>query len=148
MSDKKEQTVTELAAETLTGDIRDWLLMHLRDMQKPWAQMSEREQREKINSAESASRDFVRKGVNIIAAKEFDKVFVRVGKFTVKDGEIKGEFTCNASHDNLLSISDAGSAVLVLADSVTFAGERAEALPDPDEPYLPIDDEDDERTAA
>lgn len=149
MSDKKEQTVTELAAETLTGDIRDFLLGHMRNMQKPWAQMSESEQRSMIELCTTSANSLVRGAVIIVSARNFDRVHVHVGKFAVKDGAIKGEFTCQATHDNLLLINDADGAVLVLASAETFEGQRGAANADPDEPGLPIDgDAEDEAAAA
>lgn len=141
MSDNKEQTVTELAAETLTGDIRDFLLGHMRNMQKPWAQMAENEQRSMIAMCEKSADNLVRGAVGIVSARNFERVHVHVGKFGVKDGMIKAEFTCQASHDNLLSIADAEGAVLVLASAEAFEGQRGAATADPDEPELSIDDE-------
>ncbi len=138
----EKQDYIEMSVETLTGDLRDWLLGHLRNMPKPWQQLSEAEQKDRIYAAESAARDFVRKGVNLIAAHGHDKVTVDVGKFTVKDGSIKAEFVAAATDDNLLLIRHAGRAVLVLADPEVFTGERAPAAADPDEPELPIEEED------
>lgn len=131
----------ELNAETLTGDIRDWLIGHFRDMQKPWAQMSESEQYDKIEAADRAARQLVTKTVNTLASENFDTVHVQVGKFTVKEGQIKAEFTAAATDQYLLSIRHAGRAVLVLADPNAYHGERQEARPDPDEPGLPLVDE-------
>ena len=146
MGDERDegQTVPQMTVETLTGDIRDFLLGHLRDMQKPWAQMSEREQNDKIYAATNAARSMIGGAVNLIAAHGFDKVHVLVGKFTVKDGSIKAEFTTTATDESLISIRHAGSAVLVLADPAVFEGERAAAKADPDEPELPVDDDRDE----
>lgn len=138
----EKQDYIEMSVETLTGDLRDWLLSHLRNMPKPWQQLSEAEQKDRIYAAESAARDFVRKGVNLIAAHGHDKVTVDVGKFTVKDGSIKAEFVAAATDDNLLLIRHAGRAVLVLADPEVFTGERSPAAADPDEPELPIEEED------
>lgn len=129
----------DMTVDTLTGDIRDFLLMHLRDMQKPWPQMSEREQNDKIYAAENAARSMVRKAVNLITAREFDKVHVQVGKMTVKDGEIKAEFTTPATDANLISVRHAGLAVLVLADPAVFEGSKSEPKADPDEPGLDLD---------
>lgn len=129
----------DMTVETLTGDVRDFLIMHLRDMQKPWPQMSEREQNDKIWAAENAARTMVRKAVNLITAREFDKVHVKVGKFSVKDGEIKAEFTTPATDDSLISVRHAGLAVLVLADPAVFEGNKPAPQADPDEPGLDLD---------
>jgi hypothetical protein len=139
-----QATEADITVDTLTGDIRDFLLGHMRDLQKPWQQMSEREQSDKIYAAESAARSMVRKAVNLITAREFDKIHVQVGKFTVKDGEIKAEFTTPATDANLISVRHAGLAVLVLADPTVFEGARSEVKADPDEAELPLDDQQDE----
>lgn len=146
MGDERDegQTVPQMTVETLTGDFRDFLLGHLRDMKKPWAQMSEREQNDKIYAATNAARSAIGAAVNLIAAHGFEKVHVQVGKFTVKDGQIKAEFTTTATDESLISIRHAGSAVLVLADPAVFEGEKSAAQADPDEPALPMDDEQDE----
>ena len=146
MGDEREHPASEpdVTVETLTGDIRDFLLMHLRDMQKPWPQMSEREQNDKIYACENSARSMVRKAVNLITAREFDKIHVNVGKFTVKDGEIKAEFTTSATDDNLISVRHAGLAVLVLADPTVFEGSKPAPQADPDEPDLGLDREHDE----
>lgn len=141
MGDESDYPAAEpdVTVETLTGDVRDFLLMHLRDMKKPWQQMSEREQNDKIWASENAARSMVRKAVNLITARDFDKIHVQVGKFTVKDGEIKAEFTTPATDDNLISVRHAGLAVLVLADPSVFEGAKPAPQADPDEPDLGLD---------
>lgn len=146
MGDERDegQTVPQMTVETLKGDVRDFLLGHMRNLRKPWAQMSEHEQNDVIWAATNSASSMIFKAVNLIAAHGFDKVHVQVGKFTVKDGSIKAEFTTTATDKSLISIRHAGSAVLVLADPAVFEGERSAAKADPDEPGLPMDDDQDE----
>lgn len=136
----------DLASDTLAGDIRDWLLGHLRTMPKPWAQMSEHEQSDKVYAAAAAARSLVAETVKIISAQAHESVAVRVGKFTVKDGEIKAEFACSGIDQYLLAVKSAQGqrAVLVLADPEAYDGQRAEAKVDPDQGDLVEDVEQDD----
>ena len=56
VDDDAEQKAVELAAETLTGDLRDFILDRLRHEQakKPWNERSEGEQTETIREVERA----------------------------------------------------------------------------------------------
>lgn len=129
----------DLAAETLQGDIRDWLLGHMRMMQKPWPKLSEREQTDAIHAANAAASSLVRKAVRIAAGHGFERIEVTVGKFGVKEGEITAQFVCAATDQNILKVVHAGQSVLVLADPSMFDGERAPARADKDQPELDID---------
>lgn len=129
-----------LQAETLTGDIRDFLLGHLRDMQKPWPQMSEREQGAKIAACNRAAENLVRGAVAIVAHQGFPHIHVDVGKWTVKEG-VKPEVVARATVDNITHLAEHanGTAILVLAEANEFFGQRQDAKPEPDEPELPIE---------
>lgn len=134
-----------LAEETLTGDLRDVLLTHVRSMEDPWSKLSEQKQQDKIYAIERAAEDVVRRAVAIIAKRGFDTLPISVADFTVKGGEIKGKFGALVSEQNVVSLSDhqGKAALIVLTDAADFFGERAEAKADPDEPGLPIEDSDD-----
>ncbi|MBM6396175.1 hypothetical protein JQC79_10480 [Ochrobactrum anthropi] len=134
-----------LAEETLTGDVRDVLLTHVRSMEDPWSKLSEQKQQDKIYAIERCAEDVVRRAVSIIAKRGFDVLPIKVADFTVKGGEIKGKFGALVSEQNVVSLSDhqGQSALIVLTDATDFFGERTEAKPDPDEPGLPIEDSDD-----
>lgn len=143
MSETKE--AAELAAETLTGDIRDILLTHVRSMEDPWSKMSERAQGDKIEAIERCVRTLVSRAVKIVATQGFDRIEVKPVKFTVKDN-VKLEVTASYTVDNitLLAEHEQSNAILVFADPAQFTGARSEAKPDPDEPELPIEDIDEE----
>lgn len=140
---------TDLSQDTLTGDVRDVLLTHIRAMETPWSKLSERQQREKIDAAAKAAETLVRGAVRIVSTAGFPHVVVSTGKFTVKDG-VKLEVIASSSVDNITKLAEhgTGGAVLVLAEVSAFFGERKAAKPDPDQPDLPIDGEGDAASQA
>lgn len=143
-----EQTVEELAAETLSGDLRDVMLTHIRSMGDPWSKMSEKAQSDKIYAISNACETMIRRAVAIIAARDIEKVFCRIAKFTVKDG-IKAELTAVQTVENIELIAQNLNqpGILVFASPEEFLGQRAAAKADPDQPAL-IEDEDGEEPAT
>ena len=55
------EKAADLAANTLTGDVRDFLLDRVKTLGKPWAAMSEDEQSDQIHAAKSAAEHLVKK---------------------------------------------------------------------------------------
>lgn len=129
-------------ADTLTGDLRDALLTHMRAMETPWSKLSEAKQAEKIEAVTKMAESLVQEAVDAIAARGLPSLVIEVGKFTVDGAEMKGAFTCFASDENLLRIRHLSNAraVFVLASPDAFYGERSAAETDRDEPELPIGD--------
>ena len=143
MSDS-EESVVDLATETLSGDLRDVMLTHIRAMETPWSKLSERDQQDKIYAIENATADIVRRAVRMIAADGRDTIEVKVEKFTVKD-TIKMETIANVIVENIERLAEnrGQSAILTFVSAADYIGERSAAKPDPDEPGLGLDDEDD-----
>ncbi|MBW8447895.1 MAG: hypothetical protein K0M49_19905 [Arenimonas sp.] len=141
--------VEELAADTLSGDLRDVMLTHIRSMETPWSKMSETAQTDKIYAITNACETIVRRAVAIVAAHGSEAVFGRVTKFTVKD-EIKAELVCASSVGNIEKVAENISqpAIIIFANPDVFMGEKAPATAEPDEPKLPIEDSDDDETQA
>ncbi len=131
------------AAETatLSGDIRDALLTHLRSIKIPWAMLAEDEQQEHITAIQNTAEHAVRRLVGIIAGGGMPAVVGTVAKFTVKN-DIKVEFLVSSLVANICSLAEHGKAqaVLVLSNASDFIGEHAPAKPDPDQPDLPMQD--------
>lgn len=124
----------DLASETLSGDIRDFLLDRIKTFGKPWVAMTEDEQREQIISAKEAANHLVREAVKIIASEGRKVIAATLDKVTVKDG-IKAEISL-AKTDELRHelIDSQGQAVLVVVAGVEeFQGERAPADPMPNQ---------------
>ena len=138
---EETKTVEELATETLSGDIRDALLTHIRSMETPWSKMSEKAQSDKIYAISNAAENLVRRAVKIIAAQGNEPMFGRIAKFTVKD-EIKAELVASSSVQNIEKVAENISqpCIIIFANPEQFIGEKTEAKPDPDQPAL-IDDE-------
>lgn len=139
MSDNETIPGYNVAADTLTGDLRDALLTHIRTMETPWSKLSERDQQDKIYAVEAMAGDLVRGALQVISTRGFDAVHVQLGKFVVDKG-VKIEAQASASVDNITKLADHGKGhgVLVLAEASDFFGESQAAKPDPDEPELPV----------
>lgn len=140
-----------LNLETLSGDLRDVLLTRFRQMQKPWAQMTEMEQSDFANGMDQAARNLVRQTVRLFTGYEWPRVVVTLGEVKIIGGDksrIEGKIVCPniADYRDVLG-EHAGTQVMLLAvDSATFMAERAPVAIDPDQPDLPEqdDDQDDE----
>lgn len=127
-----------VSTDTLRGDLRDAVLDRLRAMPKPWTVMSEQEQREMIEGVERVSRHLVTQAVQLIASNGHPHMQAVLERMVAKDGL---QITLKASrHDPLRhDVFDAlgGPAMIVLASSEQYLGERGPAKPDPDQPPLP-----------
>lgn len=133
---------TVLAAaetETLSGDVRDALLTHLRSIKVPWAMLSEEEQQEHITAISNTAEHAVRRIVGLVAGGGMPAVIGTIKKFTVTDA-IKVEFLVSSLVANICALAEHGKtqAVLVLSNATEFLGEHAPAKPDPDQPDLPM----------
>lgn len=126
-----EETVT-LAAETLTGDIRDWFLDRLKAYKKPWEAMTEDQQRAEIMSATEAATNFVREAVKIIASEGRKVMTGTLESVAIKDG-IKAVLKFSKTDEQRHELADAqGQAVLlVVAGTEAFVGSRGPADPIP-----------------
>lgn len=132
----------DIAAETLTGDLRDLVLDTLRYEQdkRPWNFRSEADQRETASRIERAAHDWARKAVELLAAGGKRTIRATIEQVVVKDG-IKAVLTMSKFDELRHNLIDAqGSAVLiVVADSEAFEGERAPVDIKPDQPVMPFD---------
>ena len=141
VDDDAEQKAVELAAETLTGDLRDFILDRLRHEQakKPWNERSEGEQRETIREVERAMRYAAKQAVEIIAARGMKTIRATLEQVTVKEG-IKATLMLSKFDAQRHSLIDAtGAAVMVVvADVEDFVGEKAPAEIKPDAPELAL----------
>ena len=132
--------VDDIQVETLSGDIRDVLLGHVRDIKIPWAMLSEEEQRDKIEALSSCSFDLVRRALAIISASKFPVINVAIGAYKVDKGlEIKVTATPSVPNITCLASHGQGSGVLVLAEASDYFGERAPARADKNQKELPLD---------
>jgi hypothetical protein len=126
--------------ETLSGDIRDALLTHLRSIRVPWAMLTEDEQQTAIDAIQRTAEHAVRQACALIAEAGAPHVHAKINKWTVKGSDLKLELAVTPLVENMHALAEHGSrgAVLVLADASSFIGERAKAAADKDQPDLPI----------
>ena len=131
--------------KTLSGDIRDMILMHMRDMKVPWAMLNESEQADKISAASKAGEHCVRECLATIAKNKLPSLAVSVGAYKVdKALEIKLGASPSVSNITLLAEHGTGGAVLILAEASDYFGQRAPAKPAKDQPALPLEPTDED----
>jgi hypothetical protein len=134
------EVLIEMAeAESLSGDIRDALLTHVRTIKVPWAMLAEDEQQAAIDAIEKTAQFAVRQIAALMARRGLPHIIASVGKWTVKDG-IKLELEASSLVENITALAEHGNsaAVLVLSEPSMYIGERAPAKADKDQPDLPI----------
>lgn len=131
-----EQQTAAVAEETLTGDLRDFILDRLRHEQdkRPWDKRSEAEQRDTVHRVESAVREMVGKAIEVLAAGGRRTIRATLDQVTVKDG-IVGKLVMMKSDPLRHQLFDSvGNAVLiVVADPEEYTGERAAVAIAPDQ---------------
>lgn len=123
----------ELAADMMTGQLRDLVLDHMRDGKQtlPWNLLSEDIQKQTISTVEQSVRHAVSQAVQIIARDGKHAIDCHVEQIVIKDG-IKIVLTAARTPANLIHVGDkVGTIVLMTsADSDPYAGSQ-ERLPDP-----------------
>lgn len=124
----EKSATPQLDEATLSGDIRDFILTWVRNMKKPFEQMSESDQRDVIDAVEGSARELVGGVISVVSGRGFEKAFVKLGKFSVGDG-IEAKLITDRSERNLLNFNHfAGrSAMLIFADPADFDGARGPA---------------------
>lgn len=137
--DAQREQAIEVAAETLTGDMRDFILDRLKHegSKRPWHERSEGDQRDVVHQVEVACEEMVRKCVEIIAAQGLRTIKATLDKITIKDG-IKGEVSCSKFDEarHLLCDAQGKTVLIVVADPAEFTGEREPVQIRPDQATL------------
>lgn len=129
---KETEVVADLAASTLTGDIRDFLLDRVKTLGKPWAAMTEDEQSDQIHAARDAAERCVQKACSIIASGGKKAMTGHLVKVTVKDKiTVQVEFSKHDEQRHALLDAAGMTVSVVLADAAPFTGERGPAEPTP-----------------
>ena len=143
-ADRPPLAIEDIAAATLTGDVRDFMMQWARNLPKPWAKMSEREQHDFVNAAGRQAESLVRKVTGLVGSQAFRNFEVSVGDFSKKGNRIEAKISAPYSRENIVEMAEAGEAgpiVLSLVSAEQFRGERAPASVMPDQPDLMDDDE-------
>lgn len=132
---EEEKSNVEMAASTMLGDMMQLVVQELKDVEKPWQQISEEHQGEILDRAEARITGFIEKAVSIIAggnnvsltAKLESVTFGDVAKIVLKTGvDVPAihDLTAHGKGNAVkISILDAGE---YLSDSST----KPEAEPD------------------
>lgn len=128
----------EISASTLKGDVRDFLLTWIQSMDTPFHKMTERSQKDVIWAAEMQAHNLIGAITMAIAGRGFEKAFVRISDFAIKDGVVS-KVTADSTQTTVLNFLafKGKAAVLVFADPAVYAAERRPAKYFPDEPTLP-----------
>lgn len=140
MPDNTKIDIEELKIDTLAGDLRDAMLMRVRDMKRPWSMLTESEQRELAAGLDMAARHLVRGAIHLLTDYEFPRAVVTLGEVKIRGEKgIEAKIGCaNIEHNRQVLGEHVGDHVLMLmVDSETFMGEREPAKIDPDQPDLP-----------
>ena len=127
----------DLAAATLTGDVRDFLLDRVRTLGKPWVAMSEDEQSDQIHAAKEAAETVVRRACEIIASGGKKSMIGTLIKIAVKDKiQVQVDFSKQDEQRHDLIDAQGHTVSVVLADAEPFTGERAPAEATPNQGTL------------
>jgi hypothetical protein len=129
----------QAAADTLKGDMRDFILERLTHEHYPipWQDRAEDHQRATIASVDNACEHFVTKAVRRLAGGSFPAIAATLDKIATKD-EIQAVLKVPLSHEQRHDLYDAVGHVvlLVIADPQQFFGERQPVKVKPDQPNL------------
>ena len=129
----------DLATETLTGDVRDFILGRLRHEQdkRPWDMRSEADQRDTVHRVETSVHEMVRRAVELIGAHGRRTIEATLEQITVKDG-LPGKIVLSKFDEQRYALMDAAGRriLIVVADPEEFTGERAPVDIKPDQPEL------------
>lgn len=133
----QEEIVADLAAKTLTGDIRDFLLERVKNLGKPWVAMTEDEQSDQIHACRDAAESVVKKAVEILASGGKKAMIGKLIKVQVKDN-IQTQINFSKEDEQRHNLYDAAGMLVsvVLADAAPYTGERAPAEPTPSQGSL------------
>lgn len=138
--------IITLCTETMTGDVRDFLLDRLKHDHNPlpWHMRPEAEQREIAERAETSARYFVSRVVKLIAAEGRKVIVGTVKRVVVKDG-IEATITCSKTDALRHELMDAqgDEVLLVVSGAEQFEGARGPVRINPDQKALFDDDEQD-----
>lgn len=129
----------DIAADTMTGDVREFFLNWFKASPKAWPQMSEREQEAFRDACARQSEALVRKVTQIVGAQDHLSLEITTRDFNRKGERLEAKITTPyslANLDALARASDAGPIVLSVVSLDQYRGERAPARIMKDQPDL------------
>jgi hypothetical protein len=133
------EPITELAADTLRGDLRDAMLSWFKSTPKAWSQMGEREQSDIADAADRCARQLVKQTCQIIAASERPCIVAQLVEYKEKDG-VEAKLKLPSKGEVVAALHEAcGREVLIVTSGEEeFQGEAAPAEIEKDQPELGI----------
>lgn len=140
------QMLERMAADTLTGDVRDVILQFIKweTAAKPWNQRSADEQQKTLNRVTNVAENLVRQAVKLIATHGLPAVPGALESVTIKDG-VKAALLLSKSDDAWVAAAkhQGGAITLILASMEQFMGQREEIeiYVEENQMVLPLDDE-------
>lgn len=128
---------TMLRAEYISGDLRDAMLSYIRNLQKPWQQLTQSEQETLAMQVNQTSEYVVKEVVRVVASEGRRVINAQLEQITVKDG-IKAVAKIDQHDENRHTLLDAcgGRILIVLADPAPFLCAESEPAIDPDQHEL------------
>jgi len=138
---RKKEDVIEATQRTLSSLMLQTLCDLTRNMQMPWQQMTEDQQREWLDRAGTQTDDIIKKAVRLIAAEDRPIIYAELEQITIKDG-VKGVFKMAMSNPNRHTLYDfqGKNNLILIDDSDEYTGGH-DIEPDPQQPELGLDEE-------
>lgn len=123
-----EQASLQVAAQTLTGDIRDFILEEIKHHhhERPWDQRPEQDQRDLVDRIESAVTLFTKQCVETIEAGGRTIIDGEIKQLTIKDG-IKTLIHVSERHPYRHELMDSNNSrvMIVLSKFRQYEGQKA-----------------------
>lgn len=131
---------TEVAAETMLGDLMKLCIDEVKAAPDVWQKLSEAEQQNIIDRVRERVRNAVEESVRIIATQGYARIRGTLESVTIKDG-IKAVLTLPQFDPARHELVDAqGTRVyIVVADVEAFSGGGSDVKPEPDQGALVLD---------
>lgn len=140
---KDNEPEVQIAEPTFLGDLMEMVLQELKLVQKPWQELSERQQKEILFRIERQAKAMTRKAIAILAAGDHTTVKAAVDSVTFKDGAkavLKSVIGSGQGFHTLADCANEGAHVLVVLPDDSIADQEHEHEADPDQGELPVGD--------
>ncbi len=131
--------ISDIAKETMLGDMMNIVIEQVQQQQDVWQKLSESEQTYAINRIEDRCREAVKNCITIIASNGLPVLPAVVDQVVFKDG-CKAVLKPKYGPLGLDLAQKVGSEVLlILASSAEYLGDDGKPQADPDQPALPLE---------
>lgn len=142
----KVTKIEQMRAETIVGDVRDFVLQEARDAKDglPWTLRGEQAQREMIDRADRFARTLVERVLELVASDGQKAVPGQVKQWRVKDG-LQIQIDAIEHTENIMTLCEGGRLVrIVFQDPEAYSGEREKITPAPDQRRLGLEGDEEE----